>query len=773
MRPTILFPLFAAITTLKGVGPRLAPLYARLVGEKIVDLLWHLPIGIIDRTYAPKLRQAQKGRVATLTLTVVEHIPSPRAGKPYRIICTDGTDEITLTYFTAKGDYLSKLFPTDRPVVVSGNLERFGRGWSMSHPDYVVPVSRQGEIPKFETVYPLTEGLSRKMVRKTIAQALAIAPALPEWNDAPLMKREGWPTWKEALLAAHEPQSFKNALTAQGAEDFNVALTAPTPLPTSPSRGEELASSFCQQDSKNQKDQNVSIPSPPERPYPSPLAGEDRWGVGDASAQSDNTEPSPPPSHRRLAYDELLADQLALAVIRRHHRQADGRAIKGTGELQEKLLAALPFTLTDGQQTALTEIAADLAAPKKMLRLLQGDVGSGKTIVALIAMLQAVEAGFQTALMAPTEILAKQHAQRLREFLEPVGIEVGLLIGKSKAKERQGVISRLEDGSLKIVVGTHALFQSDVAFANLGLAVVDEQHRFGVQQRLQLSDKGRGVDILVMTATPIPRTLTLTAFGDMDVSRINEKPKGRHPIDTRLIDMGRLDEVIEGARRQLAKGAQIYWVCPLVEESEKSDLAAATQRADLLAERLGADKVGLVHGQLKTEAKDRAMAAFVAGETRLLVATTVIEVGVDVPTATLMIVEHAERFGLAQLHQLRGRIGRGGGKSTCLLMYQSPMGEVAKARLKMMRETEDGFQIAEEDLRLRGPGEVLGTRQSGLPAFRLADLSRDRDLIRMAHDDAKVILNQDPQLATPRGKALRTLLYLFEKDAAVRLFRAG
>lgn len=694
MRPSVLFPLFADITTLKGVGPRMAPLFARLCGPRVVDALWHLPSGLIDRTYSPKLRHAEKNRVATLTLRVTEHAPSQRPGKPYRIAATDGTDDITLTYFSAKGDYLGKLYPTDRPVVVSGLLERFGRGWTMSHPDYAVPPERANEIPALEPIYPLTEGLSRKMVRKVVGSALERLPDLPEWHDPHLMKREAWPVWKQAVQAAHDPAQM-------------------------------------------------------------------------------GSEAEPAPARLRLAYDELLADQLALAVIRRHHRQAGGREIAGTGELRTALRASLPFTLTEGQEQAIAEISADMAAPRRMLRLLQGDVGSGKTIVALVAMLQAVESGLQTALMAPTEILAKQHAERLRSFLAPLGIEVGLLVGKGRNKERSGVLERLENGTLKIVVGTHALFQQDVAFANLGFVVVDEQHRFGVQQRLQLSDKGRGVDILVMTATPIPRTLTLTAFGDMDVSRIMQKPAGRQPIDTRLIDMARLDEVIEGVKRQIAKGAQVYWVCPLVEESEKSDLAAATERADLLAERLGADQIGLVHGRLSSDAKDRVMAAFAANQIKVLVATTVIEVGVDVPNASLMVVEHGERFGLAQLHQLRGRIGRGAAKSTCLLMYQSPLGEIAKARLTMMRETEDGFRIAEEDLRLRGPGELLGTRQSGLPVFRLADLARDRRLLAMAHDDAKVILTQDPDLASPRGQALRILLYLFEKDAAVPLFRSG
>ena len=698
MRPQILFPLFAPVTSLKGIGPRLGPLYQRLCGTHLADLLWHLPVGAIDRSYSPQLKYADKDRVVTLTLDIVEHAPPParKPNLPYRIVGTDGTDQVIITYFNVKGDYLGKLYPTDRKVVISGMLERFRGGWNMTHPDYVVPADRISEIPRCEPVYALTEGVSGKMLRKVVQLALEKTPELPEWNDASLM---------EARKMAGLEKPACNPCT---------------------NRNSPKKPAFLQ------------------------------------------------PERKRLAYDELLADQLALAVIRRHHRAGGGRALPGTEQLRRKLLETLPFKLTSGQGVAIGEISTDMAQPKRMLRLVQGDVGSGKTIVALFAMLQAAESGTQAALMAPTEILAKQHYARLREFLQPVGIDVGLLIGKGRGSERQSVLDGLAGGTLKLVVGTHALFQDEVKFNDLGLAVVDEQHRFGVNERLRLSDKGRGVDILVMTATPIPRTLTLTAYGDMDVSRLPDKPAGRQPIDTRLVNMERLEEVIAGVGRQIAKGAQAYWVCPLVEESETSDLAAATERAPPCWRRsCGAANVGLVHGKMAAEAKDKVMAAFTAGEIKVLVATTVIEVGVDVPNATLMIVEHAERFGLAQLHQLRGRVGRGAEKSSCLLLYQHPPGEMAQARLKMLRETEDGFRIAEEDLRLRGPGEMLGTRQSGGREFRIANLAAHEDLLHMAHDDAKLILNRDPDLAGERGKALRILLYLFERDAAVPLLRAG
>ena len=478
------------------------------------------------------------------------------------------------------------------------------------------------------------------------------------------------------------------------------------------------------------------------------------------------------PARARLALDELLASQLALVMMRARFREQRGRVCAGDGRISEKILGALPFQLTGSQVEALAEIRADLGSDKRMLRLLQGDVGSGKTLVALLSMASVVESGRQAAMMAPTEILTRQHYERIRPLADAAGLRIGLITGRDKVSERNRTLAALAAGDIDILVGTHALFQESVVFRDLAYAVVDEQHRFGVHQRLALGEKGEAVDVLVMTATPIPRTLVLTYFGDMDVSTLREKPAGRQPIDTRAVPLERIDEVIAGLQRATASGAQVYWVCPLVEENEDLDVAAAQERFDVLRQFFGG-RVGLVHGKMKGRDKDAAMEAFQRRDTDILVATTVIEVGVDVPNATIMVIEHAERFGLAQLHQLRGRVGRGSGKSSCVLLYRAPLGEVARARIGIMRETEDGFRIAEEDLKLRGEGEVLGTRQSGTPGFRLASLDVHGPLLSVARDEAQRIMREDPELESPGGQALRILLHLFEREEAVKLLRAG
>jgi ATP-dependent DNA helicase RecG len=693
MRPAILFPLFAPVDTLPGVGPSMAKTLSKLAGPRVVDLLWHLPQGVVDRRLSPSIASVEPRRMATLRVRVLEHDPPRTRRRPYRILCGDESGELILVFFNAHPEYLLKTLPQGETRIVSGMVDTFGEGLQMVHPDYVLADANREDLPSIERVYPLTAGLTGKVLSKMIKAALQRAPVLDEWLDPAFRARQGWPAWREALGEAHAP-----------ATEADLA----------------------------------------------PLA----------------------PARARLAFDELLANQLALAIVRRRLRRQAGRAIRLDGKLNRQVVERLGFHLTSSQSAAFAEIAADMAQPTRMLRLLQGDVSSGKTVVALLAMLNAVESGAQAALMAPTELLTRQHFATIAKLAEAAGVRVALLTGREKEAARQSAVAGLTGGDIGIVVGTHALLQEAVAFRDLALVVIDEQHRFGVDQRLALSEKGSAADVLVMSATPIPRTLTMTAYGDLDVSLLTEKPPGRRPIDTRVMAVDRLDELVAAVGRMLGGGAKVYWVCPLVEDSEASDLAAAEQRHAFL-QRAFPGRVGLVHGRMKTAERDGAMRAFRDGPVGVLVATTVVEVGVDIPAATVMVIEHAERFGLAQLHQLRGRIGRGAAASTCILLYAPPISEAARTRLTVLRETDDGFRIAEEDLRLRGAGELLGVRQSGLPAFRVADLAHHGELLAAARDDARLLLERDPDLTSPRGRALRALLYLFERDHAVKTLRAG
>ncbi|MBU0582655.1 MAG: ATP-dependent DNA helicase RecG [Alphaproteobacteria bacterium] len=702
MRPSLLDPLFAPITSLEGVGPKVAGLIEKIVpadlGDRparVGDLLFVLPHTVIDRRSRPGIAGSAEGAIVTLDLRVDRHQPPPRGNRsvPYRVFAFDETGEIALTFFHAHAAYLEKALPVGEDVVVSGRMEWFNGRPSMVHPDHIALAADAASLPLVEPVYPMTAGLSGKVLRRAIAQALARLPVLPDWLDTDVARRHSFPPLAAALARLHDPKD---------------------PLDVSPEGA--------------------------------------AW--------------------RRLAYDEFLAGQVSLALIRARRRKYSGRPLVGDGKIESALRTALPYSLTGSQEFALSEIVADLARPERMLRLLQGDVGSGKTVVALLAMARAVEAGGQAAIMAPTEILARQHLATIAPLAEKAGLTVAVLTGREKGRDRADTLARLADGSVDIVVGTHALFQEPVKFRDLVFVVVDEQHRFGVHQRLAITAKGEAPDMLVMTATPIPRTLVLTAFGDMEVSRLTEKPAGRQPIRTVTLPLDRVDELVGRIRDAVADGQKVYWICPLVEESEEIKLMSAEDRFAVLAEDFG-NAVGLVHGRMKGAEKDEAMRAFKEGETRILVATTVIEVGVDVPDATIMVIEHAERFGLAQLHQLRGRVGRGSKPSSCVLLYKDPLGETAKRRLSVMRETEDGFLISEEDLKLRGEGELLGTRQSGTPGFQVARIEFHADLLETARDDARLILNRDPELTSARGEALRILLYLFGRDDAVRLLRAG
>ena len=475
---------------------------------------------------------------------------------------------------------------------------------------------------------------------------------------------------------------------------------------------------------------------------------------------------------QRLAYDELLAKQLAIALVRENTLRQSGHSFETTGQYIDDVLKAAPFTPTNAQKTAFAEIQADLASPYRMARLLQGDVGAGKTFVAALASAHVAESKCQITLMAPTEILARQHTDTLKTLLDPAGLTVEALTGRDKGKAREALMTGLAEGYIDVIVGTHALFQDKVEFHDLGLVIIDEQHRFGVHDRLKLAKKGHKPDLLVMTATPIPRTLALTSYGDLDVSKLTEKPAGRQPIDTRILPMAKLDNVIDGIGRAIKEGSQVYWVCPLVEDSELIDLSSVDDRHRQLTAHFG-ERVGLIHGRLSAQEKQTMAEGFKAGKYDILVATTVIEVGVDAPNATIIVIEHAERFGLAQLHQLRGRVGRSDKKSSCLLLYQGPLSVNGKARLETMRQSEDGFFIAEKDWELRGSGDLLGARQSGLPKFRLADLDSHKSLLETAYTDARYIVQNDPKLETERGKALVNLLYLFEQDVGIAMMKAG
>lgn len=698
MRPALLNPLFADITTLKGVGPKMAALMEKVAGSRVVDLAFTLPTGVIDRSYQPTIADADEDRLATILVKVDAHEPPPK-GKhsiPWKALCSDETGYLTLIFFRPNADWLHRTLPVGEQRWISGKVEYYRAARQMAHPDYIIDPTKMDDLPLYEPIYPLTAGLPHKTMVRSVGQAVDQVPALPEWQRADVLAQEEWTDFADALGSAQAPTSRL---------DLNVDTKA----------------------------------------------------------------------RQRLAYDELLANQLALALIRGRRTQLPGRALVGDQTLTAAARAALPFALTGGQEAALRDITQDMAAPHRMVRLVQGDVGSGKTAVALMALLTAIEAGRQAAIMAPTEILARQHLESIGPICEALNISCELITGRDKGPARLAKREGVRKGYVKMVIGTHALFSDDVAFADLGLVVVDEQHRFGVAQRLKLQEKGALTDVLVMTATPIPRTLALTTYGDMEVSQITEKPPGRKPVDTRAIPAQKLDSVVEAVGRAIAKGEQVYWVCPLVADTELMDLVSAETRAAALEQRFG-DAVGLVHGQMKGPEKDAVVEQFYRGDIAVLVATTVIEVGVNAPNATVIVIEHAERFGLAQLHQLRGRVGRGDKPAACILLYHAGdggLGGTAKARLNILRETEDGFRIAEEDLALRGAGDALGTAQSGLPTFQLADLSDHGGLLDMAASDARLVVDQDPTLNTKRGEALRLLLYLFSRDDAVKLLRSG
>ena len=693
-RPEVLFPLFASLDSLPGIGPKLVRVFGQMEIGTLRDLLFTLPNSGVDRRIRSTVKGIDLPATVTTTVTVLRHLPSKAKGRPYRVRVSDPEMEFPLVFFHAKSDWLQKRLPEGERRVISGRAELFDGTVQMVHPDYILAPEEARQLPEFEPVYPLTQGLTQRVMVKAVAAAVERVPTLDDWLESAFLESMGWPSWHAAVTGVHAPDSSKDIR-------------------------------------------------------------------------------SNAPARQRLAYDEFLAHQVTLALARSRRRKRKGRSTTATGRLQAKALDALPYRPTGAQERAMREISEDLAASERMNRLLQGDVGSGKTFVAFMSLLAAVEDRGQGVLMAPTEILARQHLEALRPIADAAHVVLEVLTGRDKGRERAAKLAALENGEIQILLGTHAVFQKDVAFRDLRVAVIDEQHRFGVAQRMELGKKGDTVDVLVMTATPIPRSLSLTHFGDMDMSVLDEKPPGRTPVTTAAVPDDRIGKVEAQLKAAVERGRQAYWVCPLVDESDSIPQTAAEERFLRLRAVLGEQAVGLVHGQLPPGERDAAMAAFVAGETRILVATTVIEVGVDVPSASIMVIEGAESFGLAQLHQLRGRVGRGGEQSTCLLLYRSPLSASARRRLDILRATEDGFRIAEEDLAMRGAGDVLGTAQSGLPRFRIADWECHDSLLSAANRDATDIVASDPELRTQRGRAVRTLLWLLEQDKAITMISVG
>lgn len=679
MRDPILFSFYNDLSSLPGVGPKLRPALARLIGgETWLDLIFHLPTSWIDRRNRATIDEVQVGEIATITGTV-DKIDHARMKFPARIRLRDDTGFITLAYFHANRQWLEKTFEIGKTVIASGKIGDFQGGRQIVHPDHVLSPDKDDELPEVEPVYPMTANITPKQIRKFMSAALDGIPDLDEWIDPHLMKRNNWPSFKQALLRLHQPKVYDP-------DGFETA-------------------------------------------------------------------------RQRLAYDEALAREMAMGQARLARERRHSRPIPRAVGVEKQIVDALPFKPTRAQMDAYKDVATDMSRPIPMRRMIQGDVGSGKTLVAALAAAQVSADGGITAFMSPTEILARQQAEAIGRFLAPVGIRVAALTGRDKGAAREAILNDVRAGKIQVLSGTQALYQSDVELPELSLVVIDEQHRFGVADRLKLTAKGASPHMLVMSATPIPRTMALAVHGDLDISVIGEKPANRQEVVTAAVPDTRIDDVIQAVSRAVDRGERAFWICPAVDSEDAGD-ASAIQRRDVLASYINAP-VELVHGRMPAQDRDAALEKLRTGEAPILVATTVIEVGVDVPEATIMVIEHAEKFGLAQLHQLRGRVGRGEKASSCLLLYQSPLTESGKERLDTLRKTTDGFEIAEADFRLRGPGDLLGLRQSGLPAFRVLELARDANLIETARTDAKSALMADPTLAGPRGAAVRRARDLF------------
>ena len=689
----ILEPLYKKIDTINGFGPHTANKFEKLCGVRYLDIIFHLPNSLIKRILIEDLHDLYLFKRIIIKGEIKKTWSSYRKPKISIATLEVNNQHLDIIYFNVNKSWFHKNFVKEHVIIISGELSKKGNKWQIIHPDYVYDGNSNLNIPIYETLYPLTSGLTHKKIKKAIIESHKALPNFNEWINIELLKKNNWYTLNESLHKLHFPNNIK---------DTN----------------------------------NTNI------------------------------------YRERIAYDEALARQLALNLIRKYKYKSIQTRLNYNNKLKNKLIKKLPFQLTKDQNLVLVKIYKDLSSQERMFRLLQGDVGSGKTIVAFFAILHVVENGYQGALMTPTEILAYQHYKFFEKFEDYLNIKISLLTSKINKENKNNIINDIKNGKVNIVIGTHAIIQSNVIFKNLRLAIIDEQHKFGVYQRLELSKKSPNTDFLVMTATPIPRTLVLTDYGDMDISILYSKPKDRPIIKTISVSIPRIKEVINAIERAIKKNDQIFWVCPLVKDSETLDLAAAETRAKYL-EKYFPNKVSLVHGQMNAIEKEKSFSEFSNNEKPILVATTVIEVGIDIPNATIMIIEHAERFGLAQLHQLRGRVGRGRKESICILLYNQNIGNIARERLSVMRETNDGFIISEKDLKLRGAGEVLGTKQSGGQNFKVLDINMHEHLIHIANKEAKLIINKNPDLSGKLGEDLKILLYLFDQDKAIKLINSG
>ena len=695
-RPEFLFSLFGNLAKLEGIGPKTTMHLGKIGILKPIDFLYSKPTGLKVRKFVKGVAEENVDENVIVKATIVKHV-FRKFGHPSYIEVRDDIGKFNLVFFNAKRDWLVLNFPIDAERIISGKLERFSNEFQIIHPDYVQKLDEINEIPKIETLYSLTKGISQKLFFKSVGKALALLPKEinnVEWINDNRLSTNGWVSFKESLNRLHNPLNV---------DDFSVS------------------SPFC----------------------------------------------------LRLAYDDLFSHQISLALSRNKVRQANKNRKPIIGKLSQLLIQKLPFKLTEAQVNCIKEIKTDLSNTKRMFRLLQGDVGSGKTLVAFISMLFLAENTGQCALMVPTDLLAQQHYSNLLRYIKGMGIEVTILSGKVKPKIRREKLERIKDGTSQIVIGTHALFQKEVQFKNLQFAVIDEQHRFGVKQRFDLIQKGDSIDILVMTATPIPRTLQLSNYGDLDVSIIDEKPFNRKRIDTAVISETKIEPLLKRLRLACKRGRQAYWVCPLIEEDENSELVALERRFLALKKYDSSLTVKIIHGKMSEEEKNESMQSFAAGEVQVLLATTVIEVGIDVPNASIMIIEGAERFGLAQLHQLRGRVGRGDLASSCTLIYSRNLSSSGRERLEILRNNDNGFHIAEEDLKMRGGGDLLGSQQSGVPKFRLADLDLHLDILTWAQEDARRVVTDNPELKGIEGSNIRLLLFLMGREESLSLIRAS